>query len=233
VSDGTQLHYITSHRLNFISSLLSRASLALKYHELYQTWPEMDVPQTEIDRFHEDVMEMQQEDMAQYSQTAIAKQLVAMFEKLETDDSNSSRSSKKPTQQQAPSSSSPSPLRSPAFSLSCQRSTLPGAGDGLFLQLGADAHPEESIAPGTVVCLYPGLVHLKEYLKDGAYLRSLLPDDDFMLTARIDQAIIDARTADLTPANPFALGHKINHCGKEITPNVMQVSFSFYRSRVI
>lgn len=106
------------------------------------------------------------------------------------------------------------------FSLEVKQSLLPNAGEGVFV------HTSASLIPGTVMALYPGLVHLKEHLRNKQNLFALLPDPHLMLMSRMDQSIVDARTAHLCPPNPYALGHKINHCGKK-KPNVMQVSYDF------
>jgi hypothetical protein len=79
------------------------------------------------------------------------------------------------------------------------------------------------IIPGTVIGVYPGQVYLKSHLlQSPSNLTNLLPDNDFMLMTRYDECIIDGRTAHTLPTNPYALCHKINHCGLN-KPNVMQV----------
>lgn len=79
------------------------------------------------------------------------------------------------------------------------------------------------IIPGTVIGVYPGQVYLKSHLlQSPSNLSNLLPDDDFMLMTRYDECIIDGRTAHTLPTHPYALCHKINHCGLT-KPNVMQV----------
>lgn len=79
------------------------------------------------------------------------------------------------------------------------------------------------IIPGTVIGFYPGQVYLKSHLlQSPSILTNLLPDDDFMLMTRYDECIIDGRTAHTLPTHPYALCHKINHCGLT-KPNVMQV----------
>lgn len=80
-----------------------------------------------------------------------------------------------------------------------------------------------AVSVGTVVALYPGLVHLKEHLINSSYRNKLFPDPDFMLIARRDEVVIDGRTANNVSQNPFALGHKINHCGSHRKANVIQV----------
>jgi hypothetical protein len=82
---------------------------------------------------------------------------------------------------------------------------------------------DKELAPGTVLAIYPGLVHLSEYLQDQKYVERLLPDEELMLMSRIDGHVIDARSSSEVPFNPYALGHKINHCGADNSPNVMQV----------
>jgi len=80
------------------------------------------------------------------------------------------------------------------------------------------------IIPGTVIGVYPGQVYLKSHLlQSPSNLTNLLPDNDFMLMTRYDECIIDGRTAHTLPTHPYALCHKINHCGLS-KPNVMQVN---------
>lgn len=115
------------------------------------------------------------------------------------------------------------------YTVSCKPSLVQHGGDGVFVAA------TKGVFPGTVVCLYPGLVHLKEYLRDRSYFSALLPDDDFMLMARLDEALIDGRSAHAVQRNPYALAHKVNHCGSSRKPNVMQVTtrvscFSFFLS---
>lgn len=112
-------------------------------------------------------------------------------------------------------------LEEVGYCVETKPSLIAGAGDGAFLST------KTGIPPGTVVSLYPGLVHLKEFLRNDGYFSSILPDPDFMLMARIDEALIDGRSADKVPYNPYAVGHKINHCGSDKKPNVMQVSFDY------
>ena len=112
-------------------------------------------------------------------------------------------------------------LKGVGYYVDTKPSLLPGAGDGAFLSTST------GVPPGTVVGLYPGLVHLKEFLRNDGYFSSILPDPDFMLMARIDEALIDGRSADKVPYNPYSIGHKINHCGSDKKPNVMQVSFDY------
>jgi hypothetical protein len=40
---------------------------------------------------------------------------------------------------------------------------------------------------------------------------------------RMDDIIIDGRTAHAMPWNPYAFGHRINHCPKGVLANVLQV----------
>ena len=103
-----------------------------------------------------------------------------------------------------------------------------------------DIHDSQFIIPGTVIGLYPGHVYLKTHLLQSPQcLTSLLPDEDFMLMTRYDECIIDGRTVangdsnghGSLPTHPYALCHKINHCGQS-RPNVMQV-FAAYLDFVL
>lgn len=99
-----------------------------------------------------------------------------------------------------------------------------GAGQGVFLRCA----PGVTVPPGTLLALFPGLVHLPEYTTKTNYVQeNLLPDPHFMLMARLDNTVIDARTAAQCPANPFALGHMVNHVPKGGMPNVQQYPYDF------
>lgn len=63
------------------------------------------------------------------------------------------------------------------FILEIQKSTVPLAGNGLFLR-GTVVHP------GTVVALFPGKVHLPQYLTNDYVDSELLPDQNFFLMGR-------------------------------------------------
>lgn len=108
------------------------------------------------------------------------------------------------------------------FSIATGESSIPGAGQGVFIESNQD------IVPGTVVALYPGRVYQKFELLDDNLVQSLMPDDNFMLMLRRDDNLIDPRNLDGVPFNPFAFGHFINHCGAARKPNVYQVYYYIY-----
>ena len=112
------------------------------------------------------------------------------------------------------------------FSLYVKQSSIEGAGEGLFIK---NTGPRTFISPGTLVGIFPGLVHLYEYTKSNEYVAALFPDPNFQLTMRPDGHIIDSReSADFRlPSNPLALAHYVNHVPNDKEPNVMQVPFDF------
>jgi hypothetical protein len=95
-------------------------------------------------------------------------------------------------------------------------SSIPDAGNGVFVRC------TEKIVPGTVLGLYPGIVHISSVFKNKNYIQGLMPDDDLMLIKRLDGTVIDPRMADRCPKNPYGLAHMINHCGAT-GPNIKQV----------
>lgn len=166
----------------------------MKCHEFYATkGSEVLLTPDDVDEFYDSVGMMNENDLTKYIHEEISKQMVGLFTSLKDE---------KPTL---------------PFSVHCKQSNLKNAGDGLFVKTS------KTIMPGALICLYPGLVHLKEHIKDKKYFESLLPDPEYMLMVRNDQSIIDGRTAHLTKANPYAFGQKINHCGSKMNPNVLQV----------
>lgn len=215
---------------------ISRVALALKYYNRYQE-SEVDPVQAEVDSFYKEIEALQQYELDKFVQRNITAQVVEIFKDIDNNNhsSHSSESDENrspfPSRRTAPPSSDvplPNKLSQPIkFSVVCKESSIENAGDGVFVNLNNITSEDDSVVPGSVICFYPGLVHLKDHLKKNDYLKSLLPDPNFMLMARIDQTIVDGRTAHLTPDNPYALAHKINHCGKDRMPNVVQVAYDF------
>ena len=101
------------------------------------------------------------------------------------------------------------------FTLRKGRSTMPTAGDGVFLDGRARI--------GSLVGLFPGLVYLPEHLRKPEEVAELFPDPNFFLFQRYDKVMIDGRTADTQPPNEYALAHLCNH-GR---PNVMALAYNF------
>lgn len=46
------------------------------------------------------------------------------------------------------------------------------------------------VAPGTVIALFPGTIHLAEFAKGKDYLKSLMPDDNFNLMMRYNHNML-------------------------------------------
>ena len=104
-------------------------------------------------------------------------------------------------------------------------STVHVGGKGVFMKGHARV--------GAVVAIFPGVVHLAEYVGKKNYIeKNLLPDENFFLMRRDDNVVIDARPETLRranpPYNPFGFGHMLNHASsKELggpsAANVIQV----------
>ena len=171
-----------------------------------------------VEEFHQSIEDMEHSQIRRFVQVEINKQVTNLFNDLFEDDRKINPSDVIPTIEQATELDEKIDSERIRFSLFVKPSTLDGAGDGVFI------NTSDTLIPGTVICLYPGLVHLKEYLKTPEYFRSILPDPDFLLMARTDQSVVDGRTANLVPPNRFAVAHKINHCGDLNRPNVLQVN---------
>lgn len=106
------------------------------------------------------------------------------------------------------------------------KSTIPGAGRGVFL--------DGKAMEGSLVAFIPGDVLPKEYLtKASASLDSYLSHDDtHQLSLRSDDILIDSRKAPYTVlsnegSNPWAIGHVINHPPPGIIPNCRTVLLNF------
>mmetsp|Transcript_16094 Transcript_16094/g.15452 ORF Transcript_16094/g.15452 Transcript_16094/m.15452 type:complete len:347 (-) Transcript_16094:52-1092(-) len=105
------------------------------------------------------------------------------------------------------------------FELECRESSIPNSGEGMYIR--------GEVCTGTVIAFFPGMVHISEYTKDPAYVQALLPDPDHMMIVRTGGILIDARTANQVPSNPYAFGHKINHVPEGVIPNCMIAPFDY------
>jgi hypothetical protein len=193
-----------------------------------------DYPVEHLSRLIEEVDVAEEGSLQIFVEGEITRQLIHMFRCIRHD-----------YQSQKNSSIAKSAKFEMPFTLEVKPSKLHEAGDGVFVKVlssalapptGAPASERPYLRPGTVVALYPGLVHLKEHLNENSYLRTLLPDPDYMLQTRLDQMIIDARKLSAIPTpspNPFAVAHKINHCVDQHQPvpnthtNVMQITYNY------
>ncbi len=180
-----------------LCQLCGRVGVLLKGNEYAREHNHRPVTPEIVEGFYEEIEIMNEHELSKYINLEIVKQMTDMFGGLQQNNSLSNASK---------------------FQVTCSNSDLKNAGEGVFLKCSES----QVVAPGTVVALYPGYVYLKEHLKDLNFFRTLLPDPDFMLMATSDDCIIDGRSAKLMPLNPYAVGHKINHCGKNSFPNVLQ-----------
>ena len=101
------------------------------------------------------------------------------------------------------------------FTLRRGPSTIPTAGEGVFLEGRARI--------GTMVGLYPGLVYLQEHVRKPEEVAELFPDPDLFLFQRYDKVMVDGRAAEEQQQNEYALAHLCNH-GQ---PNVMALAYDF------
>jgi len=111
------------------------------------------------------------------------------------------------------------------FSVLSLRSTIPGAGRGVFLDGAAKA--------GSLVAFFPGYVWPKEHLTNKVLDSSLFQTDPkLQLSIRYDDMLIDARKAPYTvlnrkKANPFAIAHIANHVPEGMKSNCSTVAINF------
>lgn len=108
------------------------------------------------------------------------------------------------------------------FSLQVKESNIrnASAGNGVFITCN-EGHV---IPTGSVVAIMPGDVYLKEFLS-ADLAKELLPDDNLMITLRLDDILIDSRSSKV-PFNPFGQGHYINHPPKDKVPNVHKLPYN-------
>ena len=111
------------------------------------------------------------------------------------------------------------------FSILSLKSTIPEAGRGVFV--------DGKVMAGSLLAFFPGQVWPKEYLSNIAFSTAVFKDDDnFHLSMRYDDILIDSRKAPYTVlnnanSNPFAIGHITNHPEKGVQPNCRTVMINF------
>lgn len=94
------------------------------------------------------------------------------------------------------------------FSVLALRSTVPGAGRGIFVDGTARA--------GSILAFFPGEVWPKEHLVGTAVNSVFKEDNNYQLSIRYDDILIDSRQAPYTVlnhsgSNPWAIAHIANH----------------------
>lgn len=132
----------------------------------------------------------------------------------------------------------PSKIQVPQNAVGDAVEVVADAGMGVFVKSTGAGLDGEMICPGTVLAIFPGLVHLNEPLpltsptktamslsslfdfnktigiKDEYIHRELLPDPNYQLLMRLDGIFIDSRkpctSAELL-SNPYAVANRINH----------------------
>eukprot|EP01033_Poteriospumella_lacustris_P016452 gene16451-11764_t len=186
---------------------MRRAGLALKQYEYCAKKRISDYPVEHLSRLIEEVDVAEEGSLQIFVEGEITRQLIHMFRCIRHD-----------YQSQKNSSIAKSAKFEMPFTLEVKPSKLHEAGDGVFVKVlssalapptGAPASERPYLRPGTVVALYPGLVHLKEHLNENSYLRTLLPDPDYMddLQRRVrDSSIVNHHS--LMPSGPFVRGNK-------------------------
>ena len=164
--------------------------------------------QEDVDRFYREVDAMSSKDIKASVSKALEAQVTEMLRHVDTYSSSIEKaiagagsSSLASRGGDVGTTAKATLLHARGYDVEVRTSSVAGAGDGIFLRGRA--------CPGTVVCFHPGLVHLAEYVSNADYLKTLLPDDDFMMIVRNDGHIVDARGATKVPFNPYALGHKV------------------------
>lgn len=216
---------------------LRKAGMVLKQYEQCAKRKLRDFPADQLPKLQQQIDMLTEDSIQKFVEGEITRQLVHMFRYIQQ---NHQHHTEATSNHITPTST----VRKMPFSLEIKPSTIPNAGDGVFVRLTSSnaVDTNDYLRPGTVVALCPGLVHLKEHLNDRTYLKSLLPDPDFLLQTRLDQMIIDARKLSQIPMpspNPFAVAHKINHgvlppssadasqAPKGVHPNVIQVTYNY------
>lgn len=230
-----------------------RATLLLKCQEWCSMQPGKGVQpsQNEVDGFYNDAKSLSEEALIEYNQKRINHQIIDMFSRVrvemgppsnsgideskfeidgDNDDDDYDNDDDEESAYGLGNRSATVITRkgslkeSVGFELERKESNITNAGMGVFVKCDSD----HTIVAGTVVALFPGLVHLQEFTSQGDYVvKNLLPDDELMLMARYDGHIIDGRKAHECAPNPYALAHLVNHVPKGEMPNVLQCPYDF------
>ena len=226
-----------------------RTSLLLKCHKWHQKIDNkngnVQPSDDDVAGFYNDVQDMTNQEMREFSQKNLNCQVISLFEGIDecglfpgtSRNEKHDRVLSKVDQLrehgdgEVESTEREEKLKSKAllefvgFNLEAKKSQCSeDAGDGVYLRCKDDV----VIPPGTVLGIFPGLVHLPEFTNKNDYvMENLLPDPDFLLMVRSDGAIIDGRTAHECAPNPYALAHLTNHVPKGETPNVFQFPYDF------
>lgn len=114
------------------------------------------------------------------------------------------------------------------YSVVALKSTIPGAGRGVFVDGFAKA--------GSILAFQPGLVWPKEYMLTMSYEeeRELQNNDNYQMSLRHDDHLIDSRKSPYTVltgknSNPMALGHVVNHPTPTMPLNCQSIMVNFLR----
>jgi hypothetical protein len=212
---------------------LIRAGLLLEAFEHYKHNDTLN--QHGVDAFTERILSLDYDSLRSSVQNGLEEQVISIFRDVASHEamingitsSTASKgvlSSSSNDQQRNDTDPATALVRQVGYDVIVRRSEIPHpqAGEGLFLRSDG-----RTVLPGTVLALFPGLVHLAEYTRQKNYFHSLMPDKDLMMLARRDDVILDARGANRVPWNPYALAHFINHPPQDAFPNVLQVPFDF------
>ena len=115
------------------------------------------------------------------------------------------------------------------YSILSFRSTIPGAGRGIYVDGYACA--------GSIVAFFPGDIWPREHLQNQRIGSHFMEDDHFQLSLRYDDILIDSRKSpavvlDTERSNPWAIAHLANHPPKQQTSSSKSKSKSKPKSSV-
>jgi len=117
------------------------------------------------------------------------------------------------------------------YSVLCLKSSIPGAGRGVFLDGRATA--------GSLLAFLPGEVWPKEHLltKSADVIEHFSSEEDgeedFQVTLRFDDYVVDSRQSPVTvlsregSMNPWGIGHMINHPPSGTLPNCQSTMIDY------
>jgi hypothetical protein len=157
-----------------------RATLLLKGFEWVRNNNFRQPGAAEVDQFFAEVEKMGMKSMQLFVNQMVTKQIEKIFRVIDNryDDSRAAGSSYNSTLIDGI-------VRDVGYAPYLDTSSISGAGSGVFLK--------GKVCAGTVLALFPGEVHLAEYVTKKGYIDDLFPDDDFFLMRRYRLLVFDIK----------------------------------------
>jgi len=195
-----------------------KGNLLVKCYEWSKENAGLDPPEDVVNTFYEEIRCTDMSHLQKKLQSALTSQMETIFQNIHK--ATLELNDNPPANEEYEEELAHRLIQLNGFVLDIKKSMIPNAGYGVFLK-------GTYVSAGTVMVLFPGLVHLAQYLTNDYVDSTLLPDPEYFLMARMDGSIIDGRSARKTPYNPYGFGHMVNHPPRHTDPNVLQLTYDF------